>query len=330
MKEYNNIFRPKDLDEFLGQGEIINKLKVYSKSAKERMVPLDHLLLYGEAGLGKTTIAYALANSMGISIRTISAPSIQNVQDLISIFTIIEKNSILFIDEIHCIDKGIEEMLYSAMEDFKINIAYQTQETTRILNLDVAPFTLIGATTKINKLSKPLRDRFPISMHLRNYTLQEMEKIIRNGLEKMQLKCEDEIYTEIAKRARKTPRIAVNLIKRIYDFCFVSNIKLITKNNCNEVFEFLGIDENGLTIEDYKIFEIMYEKLALIPASLEIIANYFGDSVDSLKNYYEPFLVSEGYILRTKSGRKLTDFGIKSYLLFKNKQKNNKKSENDA
>ena len=311
MSETNNLFRPNLLSDFVGQDEIVNKLKIYIYSAKERNETLDHTLFYGPPGVGKTSLAFIIANEFNSKIKVVSAPTLKTIGDLVGILSLLDPGDVLFVDEIHRLDKSLEEILYSVLEDFKLNITFKNSEQVKLVNFDISPFTFIGATTQIALISSPLRDRFGITFKFDYYTVEEISKIIRKNTIKMGFSIDNSEAIEIAKRSRKTPRIANNLLKRIVDFTIYENSKKITKQILNNAFAMLKIDKDGLRKEDIDILKLMFKKFKNVPISLEVIASYIGENVNNIRDVYESYLVNEGYIERTKRGRILTLKGIK-------------------
>ena len=311
MSETNNLFRPNLLSDFVGQDEIVNKLKIYIYSAKERNETLDHTLFSGPPGVGKTSLAFIIAHEFNSKIKVVSAPTLKTIGDLVGILSILDPGDVLFVDEIHRLDKSLEEILYSVLEDFKLNITFKNSEQVKLVNFDISPFTFIGATTQIALISSPLRDRFGITFKFDYYTVEEISKIIRENTIKMGFSIDNSEAIEIAKRSRKTPRIANNLLKRIVDFTIYENSKKITKQILNNAFAMLKIDKDGLRKEDIDILKLMFKKFKNVPISLEVIASYIGENVNNIRDVYESYLVNEGYIERTKRGRILTLKGIK-------------------
>src|SRR5574344_853094 len=311
MSETNNLFRPNLLSDFVGQDEIVNKLKIYIYSAKERNETLDHTLFYGPPGVGKTSLAFIIAHEFNSKIKVVSAPTLKTIGDLVGILSILDPGDVLFVDEIHRLDKSLEEILYSVLEDFKLNITFKNSEQVKLVNFDISPFTFIGATTQIALISSPLRDRFGITFKFDYYTVEEISKIIRENTIKMGFSIDNSEAIEIAQRSRKTPRIANNLLKRIVDFTIYENSKKITKQILNNAFAMLKIDKDGLRKEDIDILKLMFKKFKNVPISLEVIASYIGENVNNIRDVYESYLVNEGYIERTKRGRILTLKGIK-------------------
>lgn len=310
---HNNIFRPVFIEDFIGNKEIIDNLKVYMFSAIKRKTNLDHLLFSGPPGVGKTSLANIIAKEMGVKITTISGSNIEKISDLITVLSSINKNDILFIDEIHRLQPEFEEILYSVMEDFKIPINYHSEEANKIIEVGVEPFTLIGATTKIGNITAPLRDRFGIKFNFSLYSNDELKQILKINAEKLSLSIDDDALLEIAKRSKFTPRIAINFLKRINDFAVFEKISFLNKFFIESVFKKLKIDEYGLTNEDYSIIKILYENYHNNPVSLKSISILMHETITNLENIYEPYLVYLGIIERTIRGRKLTSFGKEIY-----------------
>ena len=310
----SNYFRAKNFYEFVGQEQIVKELKVYLYSAQQRKRCLDHILFYGPSGVGKTTLATIIANELNKEIKILNAPVIETVQDLVEVLASVKEGDIVFIDEIHRLDKKIEEVLYSVLEDFVLNIPYKNKEKCKILKISLPFFTMIGATTIDGLISAPLRERFGIKFHFEAYTKSEISQLVNYNLNKLNYSFIDEkLALEFADRTKLNPRIANNLIKRLNDYLIFKNIDCIDEITLNEFFEFLKIDIFGITETDKKIIKTMYENFQDQPVSLESISTLINENPINLKEIYEPYLVTIGFINRTRRGRVLTKFGKTFY-----------------
>lgn len=307
-------FRPNNFDEFFGQTQIVKEIKVYIFSAKQRKGVLDHLLFYGPGGTGKTTLALLISKELGKQIRVLNAPIIQTIQDLVDILATIEEGEILFIDEIHRLDKKVEEVLYSALEDFKLNIPYKSKENCKIISVNLPKFTMIGATTIDGMITPSLRERFGIKFYFDSYTKEEIAKLVIHNINKLDLAfVKDEIAFDFALRTKLNPRIANNLIKRLDDYCLYKGVKAIDKNLLEEFFLFINIDIYGLNELDKKIIKVMYENFLNQPISIESLSSILNENPITIKEVYEPYLVAIGFINRTRRGRILTKLGQSFY-----------------
>ena len=311
---FEKTIRPDSFDEYIGQTDVKENIKVFVKAAKLRGTNLDHVLLYGPPGLCKTTLAHILANELGTNIKTASGPTIEKSGDLAAILSTLEPNDVLFIDEIHRIPRYIEEILYSAMEDFKLDIIIGGEGQSRSIKIDLPPFTLIGATTRSGDLSAPLRDRFGIMCKLEFYSDEELAEIVKRSARVLDLEIEENAAHEIAIRSRKTPRIANRLLKRVGDFALVEGNGVITLELVKKALTRLKINESGLDIADVQYLMSIIEKFNGGPVGIESIASSIGEEATTIEDVIEPFLLQEGYVKRTSRGRIITE---KAYREFK-------------
>lgn len=304
---FDKNIRPASLDEYVGQTEIKNNLRVFIEAAKMRNEPLDHVLLYGPPGLGKTTLAHIIANELGTNLKTASGPSIEKSGDLAAVLSNLEPGDVLFIDEIHRMPKFIEEILYPAMEDFEIDIMIGSEGKSRNVKIDLPPFTLVGATTRAGDISSPLRDRFGIVSKLNYYTDEELKSIIKRTSRVLDMEIEEDAAIELGKRCRKTPRIANRLFKRVRDFALVDGRGYIDKDITIDSLNRLKVDKYGLDSLDIEYLNALILKFNGGPVGVETIATAIGEEVSTIEDVVEPFLLQEGFIKRTRSGRIATE-----------------------
>tara|TARA_B100000508_G_scaffold141092_1_gene146389 strand:- start:42833 stop:43852 length:1020 start_codon:yes stop_codon:yes gene_type:complete len=304
--EFDRVLRPKALEDFTGQPKVVENLGIFVKATKERNEPLDHVLLHGPPGLGKTTLANIIANELDVNFTVTSGPVLDKPGDLAGLLTNLEEGDVLFIDEIHRLSPVIEEYLYSAMEDFVIDIMIDSGPNARTVQISLNPFTLIGATTRSGLLTAPLRARFGINARLQYYTAKTLTLIVQRSCDLLDIEINDDAAYEIASRSRGTPRIANALLRRVRDFAQIKGSGLVDIDITNVALEALNVDKNGLDEMDNKILSTMIDKFNGGPVGISTIATAVGENAGTIEEVYEPFLIQEGYLVRTQRGRKVT------------------------
>lgn len=310
-KEIEKVLRPVEFDDFAGQDKVKDNLKVFVKAAKQRGEALDHVLLHGPPGLGKTTLAYILANELGVNIRVSSGPVLDKPGDLAGLLTNLEERDVLFIDEIHRLSPVVEEYLYAAMEDYKIDIMIDTGPNARSVELTLEPFTLIGATTRSGLLTSPLRARFSINSRLSYYNAEILDHIVKRSAGILKIKIADDAAMEIAGRSRGTPRTANALLRRVRDFAEVEGSGAIDLDIAHYALKALNVDEHGLDEMDNKILTTIIDKFQGGPVGIKTISTAVAEEAGTIEEVYEPFLVMQGYIKQTSRGREATDKAYK-------------------
>jgi holliday junction DNA helicase RuvB len=310
-KEFEKALRPLSFEDFTGQQKVVDNIKVFVLAAKQRGEPLDHVLLHGPPGLGKTTLSHIIANELQSNIKITSGPVLDKPSDLAGLLTNLEAHDVLFIDEIHRLNPIVEEYLYSAMEDFRIDILLDSGPNARSVQIGLNPFTLIGATTRAGLLTSPLRARFGINARLEYYDAQLLTGIVKRSASILNTPIDDNAAFEIARRSRGTPRISNNLLRRTRDFAQIKGNGIISKSIAQMALNALDVDENGLDEMDNRILSTIIEKFKGGPVGLSTIATAVGEEAETIEEVYEPFLIQEGYIKRTSRGRETTELAYK-------------------
>lgn len=310
-REIEKVLRPADFSDFMGQDKLVDNLKIFVKAAKQRGEALDHVLFHGPPGLGKTTLSYIIANEMGVNIKVTSGPVLDKPGELAGLLTNLEPNDVLFIDEIHRLSPVVEEYLYSAMEDYKIDIMIESGPNARSIQIKLNPFTLVGATTRSGLLTAPLRSRFGINSRLSYYQTPVLEGIINRSAGLLNVPIEKDAALEIARRSRGTPRIANLLLRRVRDFAQIKGTGIINMEIARIALTALNVDVNGLDEMDIRILSTIIHKFKGGPVGLTTISTAVGEDPGTIEEVYEPFLIQEGYLMRTPRGREATEIAYK-------------------
>lgn len=318
-KKIESTLRPQLLEDYIGQTKAKENLKVYIEAAKQRKESLDHVLFYGPPGLGKTTLAGIIANEMSVNMKVTSGPAIEKPGEMAAILNNLQEGDVLFVDEIHRLNRQVEELLYPAMEDYVIDIVIGKGASAKSIRIDLPKFTLVGATTRAGMLTPPLRDRFGVVNRLEFYTVEELKVIIIRSAQVFQVKIDEEGALELARRSRGTPRLANRLLKRVRDFAQVKYDGHITKEVADFALDLLEVDKLGLDNTDREILFTMIEKFGGGPVGIETVATTIGEDTGTIEEVYEPYLVQNGLILRTPRGRVVSDFAYKHFGLCQEK-----------
>ena len=305
-RAFDRALRPQMIEDFIGQNSVKEQMQIFVEAARKRAEPLDHTLIFGPPGLGKTTLAYIVANEMQVGLKTTSGPVIEKAGELVALLSNLEENDVLFIDEIHRLSPSVEEILYPAMEDYRIDIMIGEGPAARSIPYTLKPFTLIGATTRAGLLTSPLRDRFGIVQRLEFYAVEELTEIVTRSGQRLDVKVDSEGAVEIARRARGTPRVANRLLRRVRDYAEVRADGSVSAETADSALDLLNVDQEGIDVMDRKLLLTILEKFSGGPVGLDSLAAAIGEERDTIEDVVEPYLIQQGYMMRTPRGRVVT------------------------
>ena len=306
-RAFDRALRPQLIEDFIGQNSVKEQMQIFVEAARKRAEPLDHTLIFGPPGLGKTTLAYIVANEMQVGLKTTSGPVIEKAGELVALLSNLEENDVLFIDEIHRLSPSVEEILYPAMEDYRIDIMIGEGPAARSIPYTLKPFTLIGATTRAGLLTSPLRDRFGIVQRLEFYAVEELTEIVTRSGQRLDVKVDNEGAVEIARRARGTPRVANRLLRRVWDYAEVRADGSVSAETADSALDLLNVDQEGIDVMDRKLLLTILEKFSGGPVGLDSLAAAIGEERDTIEDVVEPYLIQQGYMMRTPRGRVATE-----------------------
>ena len=306
-RAFDRALRPQLIEDFIGQNSVKEQMQIFVEAARKRAEPLDHTLIFGPPGLGKTTLAYIVANEMQVGLKTTSGPVIEKAGELVALLSNLEENDVLFIDEIHRLSPSVEEILYPAMEDYRIDIVIGEGPAARSIPYTLKPFTLIGATTRAGLLTSPLRDRFGIVQRLEFYAVEELTEIVTRSGQRLDVKVDNEGAVEIARRARGTPRVANRLLRRVRDYAEVRADGSVSAKTADSALDLLNVDQEGIDVMDRKLLLTILEKFSGGPVGLDSLAAAIGEERDTIEDVVEPYLIQQGYMMRTPRGRVATE-----------------------
>ena len=314
-RAFDRALRPQLIEDFIGQNSVKEQMQIFVEAARKRAEPLDHTLIFGPPGLGKTTLAYIVANEMQVGLKTTSGPVIEKAGELVALLSNLEENDVLFIDEIHRLSPSVEEILYPAMEDYRIDIMIGEGPAARSIPYTLKPFTLIGATTRAGLLTSPLRDRFGIVQRLEFYAVEELTEIVTRSGQRLDVKVDSEGAVEIARRARGTPRVANRLLRRVRDYAEVRADGSVSAETADSALDLLNVDQEGIDVMDRKLLLTILEKFSGGPVGLDSLAAAIGEERDTIEDVVEPYLIQQGYMMRTPRGRVATERAYRHFSL---------------